>query len=34
MPELYQLRVSIEGSLTPLLFVYQLTFGIGGTERI
>ena len=27
-------QVLIEGSLTPLLFVYQLTFGRRGTERI
>ena len=27
-------QVLIEGSLTPLLFVHQLTFGLRGTEKI
>ena len=27
-------QVLIQGSLTELLFMHQLTFGLGGTERI
>ena len=27
-------QVVIEGSLTPLLFVHQLTFGLKGTEDL